>query len=216
MFVHARVFILERASPLTCHQLNRNESSPPTAPHDTQITSIYFLVCMASSAFSVVYLVILENLNGVQEEEYSQHDLLANLLFWCFLLAQSYVTLSCTLLGPYSLVCTEHLYLRCALQFGCFYVICSPLDKRRGPDISTSGAFVLFMALSFFSVSIACPQPVTVLTYMHLFLDFLMLFGHRWEQKPPAETLLNCRLFYVALTGTLLHIDVMVSSSLSQ
>ena len=203
------VFILQNDDDKPCHYHAHNNM---TSQHNLMtvqvvqfpLSSIYFLACMSSSAFSVAYLTVLMDVDnyssdGVSQrvldnlDEYSQKELLADLLFWCFLLAEIVVSTGCS---TRHLASNEQLYFRCAFHWMAFYLICTPFEKRRGPNIASSVAFMVFLGLSFFTWTIAsCEQPVQVMAYLHSFLDLILLLGHRWDPEPRLDTLLNCRLF---------------------
>jgi len=202
------LYSVEVQDNIECFMQNASRQHPEAHVSYTEspLSGLYFLACMSASAFSIVYLVLLES----KEEDYTQQDLLADLLFWCFTFAQFYVSLATNTL---KLVSQEYLFLRLVLFCCTCYWICSPLEEHRGPDICTSASFVVFIALSFQSVTLAsCNQSILVLCYLHRFMDFLLLLGHRWDKEPEAEGLLNCRVFYVAFTGVLLHADMILYS----
>ena len=169
--------------------------------HNLPLSSTYFLAEMTSSIFSVFYL----HLQEINTEDTSQQEILADLLFWCFLFTQIYTSVG---LQTMIQATADQLILRIVLHFGTLFLICSPIEKRRGPDISTSLGLVIFMGLAFISISMTCSQATLVLSYLQRFLDLLLIVGHRWDSEPTVEVLLNNRLFNVALSGTLLHLDV--------
>jgi hypothetical protein len=191
--------------------LGYQPQAPVHANATVPLSSAYFAGSMASSAFSMAYLTLADEEARFQGGEYTQQELLADLLFWAFLAAQTFVTLGCTTqrAGP-----VEQLYLRYAVRLGASYLICSPLEKRRGPNLAASAAFVAVLGLGLWDAALVRTQPVLTLLYLHRFLELLLYVGHRWDGEPPVELLLNCRVCYVALGGALLHADMVVAASM--
>jgi hypothetical protein len=164
------------------------------------LTGAYFLACMGSSAFSMLYLV------AVEEEEGDARRLV-EVLFWCYLGVQTYASLACLTLR---LAPPEQLYLRWVLHVGAIYLVC----YRTAQDVSSSLGALIFLGGAYWSVLAACQsQPLQVLSCLHRFVEFVLLWGHRWDKEPSAEVLLNCRLFFTACTGLLLHLDVLFVGS---
>ena len=180
----------------------------------THLSSFYFLACMLSSIFSVLYLgsdfatIAMDNNN---EGSRTDQGLFADLVFWCFLAAQTFVSLG---ISTQHTACIEQLYLRFLLRFCSFYVICSPSRDKGNTigNIVSSLAFVIFMGQTMLDAMVLiCTEPILVVSYLHRFLELILLVGHRWDGEPSLEVVLNCRLFYVTWAGALLHADVMLS-----
>jgi len=186
-------------------------------PMHTPLSSVYFLASMFSSVFSMAYLTLMDNSNNnmnenskaASEVEYSQQELLIDLVFWCFLAAETYVALGCT---TQAIQPIEQLYLRFVLRMGASYIICSPLEKKRGPQLASSFAFVVFLGMSIVDMMLVRTEPILVVFYLHRFLELLLMMGHRWDQEPSIEVLQNCRLCYVSLAGLLLHVDMILAA----
>lgn len=136
--------------------------------------------------------------------------LISEIFFWSFMISYSYVALATNTLELGSI---ELFYLRWVVHLFCVYtIVCSPNPKKRRVDISSSMAFVAFIAETFIVISVAQTQRNIVVAYFHRFLDLLLLLGHRWDASPTWEVILNCRLMYVAMGGALLHVDILFST----
>jgi hypothetical protein len=173
------------------------------------LSSFYFLACACSSAFAMVYLFAMEEntITGhVAADDPGTLDYArgADLLFWCFLLDCTCVSLSLPTRPPPPI---DQLYLRCALHFGALFMLCAPRE-RAWHELSLSIALLLFLASSFFATTgVACSQVALVLSLMHRFLELVLVLAHRWEAQPPQATVYNARLFFIAFAGLLLHLD---------
>lgn len=188
----------------------------------------YFISCISAALYSTVYLSLfsqdkednqLWSKISYYQTEADQQDTLeqwANLMiiseivFWSFLLSYSYVAVASNTLMLNSL---DFFFLRIVIHLFCIYIICSPAQhKTKRVDIASSLAFVGFVAETFIVIVSARSQINIVMGYFHRFLDLLLILGHRWDQNPSWEVIMNCRLFVVAVGGALLHADMMISS----
>jgi hypothetical protein len=172
-----------------------------------QLASGYFLGCLAASGFAMIYLTAMDSHNHGGEED---HVRIADLLFWCGLLC---ITLMCVGGLTQRSVPTDRLLLRIALHFGGMYLICSP--RREKHNLSVYVAFLIVLSSYIVGITAAaCTQAALVLSYLHCFLDLLLVMGHRWDQESevPPETLFNARMAYVALGGVLMHADAIVAA----
>ena len=173
-------------------------------PAPLPLSGLYFLACMASTAFSMVYLMLLEE-DGADQHQHM--GLLADILFWFFLLTQALVSLGTLTLQPLPV---EHLLLRWTLHCGALYLCLTGSQQPIAP-ITASVGFLIFLALSCVDATLGCgSQAVLVLCCVQRFLDLMLVLCHRWDAQPPEELLLNSRLFFIALSGALLHINIPV------
>jgi hypothetical protein len=179
---------------------------PPPQPQQLQLASGYFLGCLAASGFSMVYLSVMDS----NQQHNSDEVRIADLLFWSRLLCITLMCVCCLTQRP---VPTERLLLRIALHFGGLYLICSP--RREKHNLSVYVAFLLVLTSYVVAITVAaCSQTALVLSYLHCFLDMLLVLGHRWDQGEeavPPETLFNARMAYVAFGGALMHADAILA-----
>jgi hypothetical protein len=177
------------------------------------LSSFYFLACISSSGFAMVYLFAMdENAVTGHADESGNLDYAkgSDLLFWCFLFACTCLSIALPTRRPSTL---DQIYLRCLLHFGALFWLCAPRE-RASHELSLSIALLTLMASSFFTTLVACSQVALVLSLIHRFLDLLLVFTHRWETHPPQETVYNSRLFFIAMAGLLFHLDVILLPSI--
>lgn len=143
--------------------------------------------------------------------------LLTEMSFWSFLITYSYTAIASTTLR---LGTMEFFYLRLLIHLFCIYTIIlgSPqmyaITSNKKVDIIGSIAFIAFIGETFLVISMAGAQKAIVMAYLHRFLDCLLILGHRWDTNPSWEIICNCRLFYLAIGGSLLHADMILTSPL--
>ena len=200
------------------------------------LSAAYFIACISATLYSMVYLSLFSNNNNsitafyynfhpnntLPEDETnsnvdSHHNqsmlMLSEMGFWGFLVSYSFIAIASNTL---ELGTMELLYIRLLVHLFCIYTIIlgSPqmymIDKK--VDIVSSIAFMTFIGETFIVISVAGTQVNLVMAYFHRFLDCLMVLGHRWDTNPCFEIILNCRLFYMAIGGLLLHADVLLTS----
>jgi hypothetical protein len=202
------------------------------------LSAAYFIACISASLYSMVYLSLFSDNNSnnstsafyynfhpnntLTDDEsnstvVSHHNqsmfMLSEMGFWGFLVAYSFIAIASNTL---ELGTMELLYIRLLLHLFCIYTIIlgSPqmymIDKK--VDIVSSIAFMTFIGETFIVISVAGTQVNLVMAYFHRFLDCLMVLGHRWDTNPCCEIILNCRLFYMAMGGLLLHADILLTS----
>jgi hypothetical protein len=198
----------------------------------------YFISCVSAALFSMIYLSLSSSHETQgegammtsmmssfyyhhmeQEQQQAEHHdvdawsnmvMISEIIYWSFLISYSYVAIASNTLGLGSV---ELFYLRLLVHLFCLYTICSPTGKRKRVDITSSIAFVAFITETLVVISMAYTQTNIVVAYFHRFLDLLLILGHRWDSNPTWEVILNCRLFFVAAAGGLLHADILISSS---
>jgi hypothetical protein len=205
---HTRALALVLTEDSVCFTANTTHQVQEAHPFETDISSAYFLACLASSGYAMLFLAAMDNDSGDESDDQVR---LADLLFWCFLLLVSFLSLGCL---SQHIASNEQLPLRTALHFGGLYLICSPRREKHNLSIYIAVLVVLASAVMAASAA-ACSQPALVLCYLHRFLDLLLIVGHRWDQGEgpvPMETVFNTRMAYIALGGVLLHADAIVGS----
>ena len=204
---HARALAIMLPMDVLCFSNNASSHTQDAVPFEVDLSAAYFLTCLASSGFAMLYLAAMDNQGGDMEDQIR----LADLLFWCFLLGTTFLSMG-TL--TWQMMSSDSLQLRTAVHFGGLYLICSPRREKHNLSIYIAILVVLASALVAAKAA-ACNQAALVLCYMHCFLDLLLVVGHRWDQgeEPvPMETLFNTRMAYIALGGVLLHADAVVAS----
>ena len=152
----------------------------------------------------------IEDSDPTEISKWSSLMLLSEMVFWSFFVAYSYAAIASNTLR---LGTFELLYLRLLVHVFCIYTICSQNNKAvKRVDIPGSVAFIALIGETFLVISMASNQINLVMGYLHRFLDFLLVLGHRWDIAPSWEIVLNCRLFFVAIGGALLHADMILSA----
>jgi hypothetical protein len=152
----------------------------------------------------------IEDSDPTEISKWSSLMLLSEMVFWSFFVAYSYAAIASNTLR---LGTFELLYLRLLVHVFCIYTICSQNNKAvKRVDIPGSVAFIALIGETFLVISMASNQINLVMAYFHRFLDFLLVLGHRWDMNPSWEVVLNCRLFFVAIGGALLHADMILSA----
>ena len=146
-----------------------------------------------------------EPLSDIEQSKFSSIVALSEMMYWGFVIAASYTAIASNTGVLYTI---EVLYLRVTVHLFCMYTICSQVNSKSRVDLISSLAFMVFIGESFIDISLTATQTNLVMAYFHRFLDFLLLMGHRWDANPSWEVVLNCRLFYLAMGGTLLHFDM--------
>jgi len=198
---HGRIPVLGTTS-AECHAPNQTSTARVLPVEYTHVSSIYFLACMSSSIYAMAYLSFF---SPGEEEQAAQYERFVDLMFWIFLSTQTYVSLGCTTerVAP-----MEQLYLRFTVRMGALYIICSCHAQKAAASV----AFVVMILSSVFEIGMmVCSESVLVVSYLHRFLEMILLVSHYWDQDPEKEMLLNCRLCYVALAGAMLHADMIVA-----
>jgi len=200
--------------PILKNNSTNDDDNPHFLPYDVEIqpwilSSFYFLACISSSAFAMVYLFAMDEnaVTGSADQSGSlDYAKGSDLLFWCFLFACTCLSIALPTRKPSPL---DQIYLRCLLHFGALFWLCAPRE-RASHELSLSISLLILIASSFFTTLVACSQVALVLSLIHRFLDLLLVFTHRWETHPPQETLYNSRLFFIAMAGLLFHLDVIL------
>lgn len=209
------------ADPSSCVNSNSSSSSgSSTLRLDRELlvlSSFYFLACASASAFAVVYLFAMDEnnrgniLSGGDDAAGLDYARGSDLLFWCFVLASTCVSLGLPTQHP--LPPLDQVYLRFVLHFGALFLLCAfPGGGQLQQQLSLSIALLTFLASCFFSTTVSCSQVALALNCIHRFLELLLIFVHRWETQPPPETLYNSRLFFIAFSGLSLHLLVLCLS----
>lgn len=207
------------------------------------LAAVYFIASITSSVYSILYLSFYSketlpnttseirqtNLdlsapyyynssheNDGEEQASSSNSnsmvMLSEMIFWSFLVVSSFTSLASNTL---ELGTMELLYLRLAIHLFSIYIILlgSHQLMKKQVDMVSSLAFMALVGETFVVISMSGTQVNLVMSYFHRFLDFLLILGHRLDTNPSWEVVLNCRLFYIAITGCLLHADIVLSSS---
>lgn len=198
----------------------------------------YFLASFSACLYAIVYLSLnkseqvpsllnlpyyyseVNNNNNnnadVNEEHHSTEGInlamLSEMVYWSFVLSYSYIAIASNTLYLGSL---DFLYLRLLVHMFCIYIICSQNNKTNSRvDIVGSIAFIALIGETFLVIAVSGTQSNLVMSYFHRFLDFLLVLGHRWDMNPTWEVILNCRLFFIAVGGGLLHVDLILTTLL--
>jgi hypothetical protein len=207
---------------------------------DISLSAPYFIASVSACIFSIAYLSFFysdtiesqrisqailssaynnnSNLNNedLQPEEISNFSsiiLLSEMMYWGFVISSSYTAIAS---NTATLQTIDFLYLRLLVHLFSIYTICSQANSKRQIDLISSLAFMVFIGETFVDISLTGTQINIVMAYFHRFLDFLLLMGHRWDSAPSWEIILNCRLFYIAMGGLLLHFDIGLSTMQSK
>jgi magnesium-transporting ATPase (P-type) len=131
------------------------------------LSSFYFLACVSSSIFAMVYLVAMDENTRSDDNNTLDYARGSDLLFWCFLFASTCLSLALPTRRPPPL---DQLYWRCALHFGALFLLCTP--KERSPQhhqLSLSIALLTLMASCLYCTIVACTQ-VHVCVFAHPFI----------------------------------------------
>jgi hypothetical protein len=210
----------------------QNNSSFTVSHNKLDLSAEYFIAEASACIFSIAYLSFFYS-DSVESEKISQTILsssydtgtddplsdtdqsklssilmLSEMMYWGFVIASSYAAIASNTGELYTI---EVLYLRVTVHLFSMYTICSQVNTKRRIDLISSLAFMVFIGETFVDISMTVTQMNLVMAYFHRFLDFLLLLGHRWDANPSLEVILNCRLFYIAMGGTLLHFDMGMS-----
>jgi hypothetical protein len=89
------------------------------------------------------------------------------------------------------------------------WILCRTGRSIRGKIPILLGGFLYFVWG--YGMLVAETQQAVMLVIQFV-LDMLLFVGHRWEVHAPALTVVNCRLFYVALVSTAM-LSFMLGSS---
>jgi hypothetical protein len=122
---------------------------------------------------------------------------LGRLAFWCFVFVHGY-TIS---LAGSSVHDMEHLQIQIACRVASMWILCRTGRSIRGKIPILLGGFLYFVWG--YGMLVTETQQAVMLVIQFV-LDMLLFVGHRWEVHAPALTVVNCRLFYVALVSALL------------
>jgi hypothetical protein len=198
------------------------------------LSAPYFIASVSACMFSIAYLSFFysdtidsqrisqailsssynndsnnEDLKPEDISSFSSIILLSEMMYWGFVISSSYTAIAS---NTATLQTIEFLYLRVTVHLFSVYTICAQVNSKRQIDLISSLAFMVFIGETFVDISLTGTQINLVMAYFHRFLDFLLLMGHRWDSAPSWEIILNCRLFYIALGGLLLHFDIALST----
>jgi hypothetical protein len=190
------------------------------------LSSGYLIASISSCLYAIVYLSLYKaetpsllalpyyhgenDLNEERSAEGVNLAMLSEMIYWSFVLSYSYTAIASNTLYLGTL---DFLYLRLLVHLLCIYIICSLNNKTNSRvDIVGSIAFIALIGETFLVIAVSGTQSNLVMSYFHRFLDFLLVLGHRWDMNPSWEVILNCRLFFMAVGGGLLHADLILTS----
>lgn len=150
---------------------------------------------------------------SLESTKRSNLTMLSEMIYWSFVPAYSYTAIASNTLH---LGTIDFLYLRLLVHLFCIYIICSQNNKANSSanrvDIVGSIAFIVLIGETFLVIAMTGTQIYLIMAYFHRFLDFLLVLGHRWDINPSWEVILNCRLFFMAIGGFLLHMDLLLTA----
>jgi magnesium-transporting ATPase (P-type) len=129
------------------------------------LSSFYFLACVSSSIFAMVYLVAMDERTRSDDNGTLDYARGSDLLFWCFLFASTCLSLALPTRRPPPL---DQLYWRCALHFGALFLLCTPKERSaQHHHLSLSIALLTLMASCLYCTIVACTQ---VRVFAHPFI----------------------------------------------
>ena len=166
---------------------------------------VYAVACAAAALVGLLSTHLLGAHEGGDAGLHPALPLVSNLVFLAFAVAHA-VTLAATTtesLAPY-----ERLLLRVSVRVACVTLVCALPRKD-----ATASALVCLCATALLleawcSLEAVCRQGAAVLCLAQRCLDALLVLGYRFEDEPPTETILQCRLFYTAASAALLQAAV--------
>ena len=165
------VLTLVNRLPVLCQLHAENYTAPLPAifadPVPLAFSSFYFLACVFSSAFAMVYLYAMDDTVADEPGSFSKSS---DLLFWCFLYANTCMSISLT---TRHLTSQDQLALRCILHFGGLFLLCTSSEAspmRGSHQLSLTLALLLLMGSSLFATTLACSQVCH-----HIYSDYACL-----------------------------------------